>query len=138
MSKTVKWVGLGIVIVIALLAGRAAVEMIWNDDEETRVHKTLEKAAEFLSKDLPKQIDKNTKVIGIYASPTENKLIYQYVIANHEAFDENRQRQYQQNSFCTEPGLQAFRRDNVVLEYRYKSVDGNFISSIEVGNSGCE
>tara|TARA_Y100000590_G_C14997269_1_gene742455 strand:- start:86 stop:517 length:432 start_codon:yes stop_codon:yes gene_type:complete len=143
MSKTNKWVGLGIAIVIALLAGRAAVEIVgnnlgWNDDEETRVHKTLEKAAEFLNKDLPKQLDKNTTLVNVRVSPTENKSIFQFVITNNEAFDENRQRQYQQNSFCTDPGFQPFRRDNVVMEYRYKSVDGNFISSIEVGNSGCE
>ena len=143
MSKTVKWIGLGIVVVIALLAGRAAVEIVgnnlgWNDDEETRVHKILEQAAESLSKDYPKQTDKNTKAVSIHVSPTENKLIYQYVLTDHNFFHENKTRQNLQNSFCTEPGLQSFRRDNVVLEYRYKSVDGNFISSIEVGNSGCE
>ena len=84
--------------VIALLAGRAAVEIVgnnlgWNDDEETRVHKTLEKAAEFLNKDLPKQLDKNTTLVNVRVSPTENKIIFQFVIANNEAFDENRQRQ---------------------------------------------
>tara|TARA_B110000438_G_scaffold296021_1_gene340043 strand:- start:608 stop:1036 length:429 start_codon:yes stop_codon:yes gene_type:complete len=142
MKKIVKWVGLGVVVVFALLAGRAGVEiggnyLGWNDDEETIVHKTLEKMAEALNKDLPKQLGEDTW-LEVQVSPTENKLIYRYVIGDREAFDENTIQQYLQNAFCTEAGLQIFRKGNVVVDYRYTSVDGNFISSIEVGNYGCE
>ena len=56
MKKIVKWVGLGIVVVFFLLAGIGAGEEIirnylgWNDDEETRVHKTIEKWQSLLIK----------------------------------------------------------------------------------------
>jgi hypothetical protein len=143
MKKIVKWVGLGIVIVFFLLAGIGAGEEIirnylgMNDDEETRVHKTIEKVAESLNKDLPKQLGEDTW-LEVQVSPTENKLIYRYVIGDREAFDENTIQQYLQNAFCTEAGLHIFRKNNVLVDYRYTSVEGNFISSIEVGNYGCE
>lgn len=113
-----------------------------SDGKQMTVEEVLAKLSENTNKQLPRTIDRNTRVDTTEVAPGR-RMTYHYTITNARADDVDVEKFYQsqspnlRNSVCTDPAMQVFLKNGVTFSYSYRGIDGSYITKIEITPSDC-
>ena len=107
----------------------------------------LKKVSNMVNKDCPITIDQYTtlKVTGTYNIDDENHMIYTYNFDSQFFIDYNilendwkiDLEEKLRNSFCTDPSMDFFRKNNVITRWKYFDLDNKFIHEIRYSSKDC-
>lgn len=135
-----------VVFVIATIVGGAFGSKISNyffDGSSNGISdKLLTKQADKMNRNLPMMVDSETQLINVYGS--NNTFYYNFKLVNIKAkevdtghFKKAMRNQVLKN-YCTNPDMETFKNNGVVLQYNYKGKENNYISKITVHAEECD
>lgn len=143
MNDPVRWTVAacsGILAMILLVPGSLAQGASKRD--ENFDEKWLAETARDIGRDLPRQVDPETRLDSVVAGPGR-RLSYVYTLVNKpgrevnvEGFNATMQ-PLLRSSICGKAGMQWLIRNGVTLAYNYKGSDGKFVSMIEILPQHC-
>jgi len=108
---------------------------------DAEIKEMLTKVAQDFSKDLPRILDKETVLEGVFAGNDRN-IIYRYklnTVKKNEAlsfFIELVTRKHK-NNYCTTPQLSFYRKEGVNIDHLFYSYNGSYLFSVKTSNRDC-
>ena len=108
---------------------------------DAEIKEMLTKVAQDFSKDLPRILDKETVLEGVFAGNDRN-IIYRYklnTVKKNEAlsfFIELATRKHK-NNYCTTPQLSFYRKEGVNIDHLFYSYNGSYLFSVKTSNRDC-
>jgi len=114
---------------------------------DKEINEMMKIAANTYSKSLPIVIDEVTSVIAIFAGNNRD-LVYKYKIKTKKNLNSSERKaiinrfrpiilRQETNNYCTQPGLEVFRKNNITLEHNVVDVNNNYLFDVRIDNKFC-
>ncbi len=105
------------------------------------ISKQLSVSANEISKNLPTQIDKDTRLDAVVAFDTTMTFTYTLINLSIDNVSQDMKNFLQTqavNGYCTAMGDgKSYRDNNITLKLNYRANDGKFITVVSVNKSNC-
>lgn len=143
-QRRVAW-ALLIGLIVVMMGAQITADTITEQDDDgltrAEVNDRLSAEAEELNAGLPMMFDEHTRLLSVMA--LDRRMVYRYGLPNFDRYDvdvdvfREEMKAYLVNRYCTAPGSEFYRDNNVDFNHLYEKEDGTSIFEIAIHNPEC-